>query len=347
MYIPTGAQAEEIDRTMVLDKIDSNLLNIIQSEFPLYRQPFSRLGAALDISTSEAIDRIERLKAVGIIRLIGPVLNPKSLGYRTTLIAAKVPDQYLDNASRLIGEHPMISHGYLRDDHDFNLWFTLAIPITEDLDIEARKLGMVMKVETIINLPALKTFKIEAIFILVTAHSNRALSSQRTEPKARVANKYNLSAIDRAVINVLQEDLPSNEQPFDSLSKKMSMDADEFLGHCRNLLQLGIMRRFSAAVNHSRLGFIANAMTCWQVPPTQVDNVGKKIATFGEVSHCYKRQTNSLWPHNLFAMVHADSRENCLAIIDRICTEAFLENNKRKILFSIKELKKTRVKYKV
>ncbi|MCJ7828114.1 MAG: Lrp/AsnC family transcriptional regulator, partial [Dehalococcoidia bacterium] len=70
---------------MELDNVDKTLLNIIQAEFPLSREPFSVLGFRLGLTSNEIIRRIDRLKAAGIIRLIGPVLNPKKLGYQTTL----------------------------------------------------------------------------------------------------------------------------------------------------------------------------------------------------------------------------------------------------------------------
>src|SRR4030042_1182629 len=103
---------------MELDQVDKHLLNIIQAEFPLSREPFSTLGLRLGIAGKQVIQRIDRLKAAGIIRLIGPVLNPKKLGYKTTLVAAKLALEHLDKAGQIISEHPMVSHGYQRD-HDF------------------------------------------------------------------------------------------------------------------------------------------------------------------------------------------------------------------------------------
>jgi DNA-binding Lrp family transcriptional regulator len=329
---------------MEFDNVDKTLLNIIQAEFPLSREPFSALGFRLGLTSNEIIRRIDRLKAAGIIRLIGPVLNPKKLGYQTTLVAAKVPVEQMDKAGQIISRHPMVSHCYQRD-HDFNLWFTLAIPITEDVEDEVRKLGNRIKSETILNLPAMKTFKIGAYFGPtggnisapdMTSHSNRSSDTD-----------FELAATDRAVINELQHDLPLSEKPFDLISAKIPMDTDKFLSHCRTLLQRGIMRRFSASVNHNKLGFTANAMVCWKVTSDMVDTAGKKIATFPEVSHCYERQTSPLWPYNLFAMTHAHNNENCRAVTDKICSETGLNTNEMLLLFSSKEIKKTRVRYMV
>jgi DNA-binding Lrp family transcriptional regulator len=331
---------------MELDNIDKDLLNIIQAEFPLSREPFSALGLHLGIAGHEVIGRIDRLKASGIIRSIGPVLNPKKLGYKTTLVAAKVHLEHMDKAGQIISRHPMVSHCYQRD-HDFNLWFTLAMPVTRDMESEVRKLGSRIKSETL-NLPAIKTFKIGAYFDIGGGHfPQSSLAAGESIPAFYPTPDNKLSTDERAVINALQQDLPLSEKPFDLIAAKLSMETDKFLNSCQTLLQRGIMRRFSASVNHNKLSFTANAMVCWQVPSDMVDTAGKKIATFPEVSHCYERQTNPAWPYNLFAMVHAHSNENCRAVTDKICSETGLDKNKKLLLFSTKEIRKTRVCYKV
>ena len=329
-----------------LDNLDKNLLNIIQADFPLVREPLSALGLGLGITGDEAIHRIDRLKAGGIIRLIGPVFNPKKLGYQTTLVAAKVPLEQLETAGQIISKHPMVSHCYQRD-HDLNLWFTLAISVAEDMEAEVRKLGNSIESETTLNLPAIKTFKIVVYFAPGGRNSDLSSPAKRGNLILAPGDGNKLSAVDRAVINALQQDLPLIERPFDVIAAKLPMDADKFLSQCETLLQRGIMRRFSASINQYRLGYISNAMLCWQVPSDMVDKTGKKIATFTEVSHCYERQTNRLWPHNLFAMIHARSNENCHAVIDKICKQTGLNRKEMLLLFSTKEVKKTRVQYKV
>src|SRR4030043_772178 len=91
---------------MKLDNIDTDLLNIIQAEFPLNREPFAALGLRLSIGSDEVIRRIERLKKGGIIRLIGPVFNPRRLGYQTTLVAMKGRAERLREAGRNNRTHP-------------------------------------------------------------------------------------------------------------------------------------------------------------------------------------------------------------------------------------------------
>jgi DNA-binding Lrp family transcriptional regulator len=327
-----------------IDNVDKKLLNIIQAEFPLSREPFADLGLRLNINCNEVIKRIERLKARGIIRLIGPVFNPKRLGYQTTLVGMKISLQRLNEVEQVVSIHPMVSHCYERE-HDFNIWFTLAMPVAKDLDSEVHKLGREAKTDEILNLPAIRTFKIGAYFNLGRNHASIPNTVTLNDRFSNINSE--LSPTDRAIINGLQQDLPLKEKPFDIISARLSMDSDKFLSCCQALLQRGIMRRFSASINHSKLGFTANAMACWNAPSDIIEPAGEKIARFPEVSHCYERQTSPLWPYNLFAMIHAVSRETCQAIADRVRSETGLSKYNLVLLFSTREIKKTRVRYTV
>ena len=52
------------------DKLDNELLNLLQSEFPVSESPFLELGVRLSISESEVIERINKLKEINYIRQI-------------------------------------------------------------------------------------------------------------------------------------------------------------------------------------------------------------------------------------------------------------------------------------
>ena len=103
------------------------------------------------------------------------------------------------------------------------------------------------------------------------------------------------------------------------------------------------MRRFAAVLHHRKAGFSANAMGVWAVPETEIDRVGELMASFREVSHCYRRPSYPDWPYNIFTMVHAKSQDECEKTLDRIAEKTGVQ--KRSALYSTKEYKKIRVKY--
>ena len=108
-----------------LDLKDRELLNIIQSSFPLVEEPFLQMAESLGLEESDVIRRIERMKAMNVVRQISAIFDTRRLGYKTMLIAMKFAPEDLDAAAQVINQHPGVSHNYARNGH-YNLWFTLA-----------------------------------------------------------------------------------------------------------------------------------------------------------------------------------------------------------------------------
>lgn len=312
------------------------LLSLLQREFPVVRRPYLGLAQQLGVSEGEIISQVKALQASGIVRLIGPVMDARRLGYQSTLIAMKIDAPGREQAEKVVAEHPGVSHGYERE-HDFNVWFTLSLPRTIGLAGELERLTLATGAETAISLPARKLFKIGAYFDAEGAG----------EPVASVETglpeEAELSPGDRRAINALPLDLPLTPAPFDAIAGEAGMDVDELLARCQSLVERGIVCRFSASVNHRRMGFQANAMTCWAVPSEKVDPVGRELASLRAVSHCYERQVDPLWNHNLFAMLHGKTRDACRQMVDEVSRRLGLPEYV--MLFSTREFKKTRVKY--
>ena len=106
---------------------------------------------------------------------------------------------------------------------------------------------------------------------------------------------------------------------------------------------MGIIRRFGATLRHQEAGFKANAMIAWKAPEGTIGEMGKTLARFREVSHCYHRAPKGDWPYNLYAMVHGGSRDECREIAERMSSATGL--TEYAVLFSEKEFKKTSMEY--
>ena len=324
---------------MNIGSIDQKLVDLLQAEFPLTRHPYADIGSGLGIGEEEVIAQIGQLKRDGIIRQIGPVFDAGNLGYETTLVAMRLADKQIDEAVQIIMKHTGISHCYERN-HYFNLWFTLAAPATSHIEAELPELAELIKAEAFFSLPAVRLFKLRSYFALGRDRQTETTDNHNSGVRKREAK---LSSADRMVINELQQDLPLVSSPFAAMAVKLDMGEDEFLSRCQSILQRGIMRRFSAAVNHRKTGFTANAMTCWIAPAEKVEIIGRILAAQRQVSHCYERKTNPLWQYNLFAMIHGHTEEACQEIADKVSAETGLSDYI--MLFSTREFKKTRVKY--
>lgn len=146
-----------------MDNIDRELLNALQSEFPAEARPFASLGEKLGTGEDEVIRRIENLRRDGLIRRIGASLDPRKLGYVSTLAAAKVPREEFDRAVEYINAFPQVTHNYERED-EFNVWFTVVAKDRAAIEIILDDIRKNSGAEEIIDLPATHFFKIKVSF---------------------------------------------------------------------------------------------------------------------------------------------------------------------------------------
>jgi DNA-binding Lrp family transcriptional regulator len=146
-----------------MDNIDRAILNEIQSEFPITLRPYYELGRQFNLSESEVLARVKRLKAEGIIRRIGGNFNSKRLDFASTLCAARVPKEKVDRFVEVVNSYAGVTHNYLRD-HEYNVWFTFIAPDMLDIEKSLEKISEATGVADIRNLPAQRVFKIKVDF---------------------------------------------------------------------------------------------------------------------------------------------------------------------------------------
>jgi DNA-binding Lrp family transcriptional regulator len=149
--------------------------------------------------------------------------------------------------------------------------------------------------------------------------------------------------VDKKVIRLIQGDLPLDLRPFAVLAVKAGISEEEFVQRVASLKKRGIIRRFGATLRHQEAGFSSNAMVAWIVPEERVEEVGKAMARFRAVTHCYQRKITKRWPYNLYTMIHGDDREECYEIAKKISRKAGIQDYI--LLFSEKEFKKTSMQY--
>jgi len=327
------------------DDADRALLNALQAGLPLVREPFREVGAGIGMAEDEVLARIGVLREAGIIRQLSAIFDTRALGYESSLVAAKYPEDRLFEAAAIVGGHPGVSHNYRRS-HAFNLWFTLAVEpgarlgLPETLDILAEATGA----ESMRPLPTLKLYKIN-VQLDMTGTQDVAAKSAPAAPPVRGDGVLPTDA-DKRFICILQRDLPAESAPFDRWAAEAGVGVEELLAAAQTFVDRSYMRRFAAVLNHRRAGFGANGMAVWRVPEQDLERVGPLMASFRSVSHCYKRPTYPDWPYSIFTMVHARSKELCEETIEAIAQETgFTAPEDRAVLYSTFEFKKVRLVY--
>ena len=152
-----------------------------------------------------------------------------------------------------------------------------------------------------------------------------------------------ISELDRKIISIISADLPLIDRPFQKIAFKLGISEQKLLSSIRSYSRDGTMRKFSAVLNHRKVGFKYNAMVVWDVPEISAEKAGNLISASSYVSHCYLRPRAEDWNYNLYAMIHGKTKTECLREAERIAGK--IEFFDYKVLFSSKEYKKTGVKY--
>lgn len=139
----------------------------------------------------------------------------------------------------------------------------------------------------------------------------------------------------RALIQALEKGLPLAAEPYALLAQQLDMTEAEVIHEIRALQEAGIIKRMGVVVRHRQLGYTANAMVVWNVPDTQVAEVGCFLGSLPFVTLSYRRPRRlPQWPYNLFTMIHGSSREQVLSSIQAMVQTYALHHFEYDILFS-------------
>jgi DNA-binding Lrp family transcriptional regulator len=325
-----------------LDDVDKQLLNLLQGSFPIAQRPFAAVAELAGLSEDEVLRRTQYLLDKRIIREITPIFDTRALGYESMLVAAKVDDKYPHRAAQVINEHPGVTHNYLRN-HDFNLWFTLAVEPGSELGMQGTLEVLREKTgaESIRQLPTLKLFKIRMDLEMV--QGTDALSQAVAAQEPLELDPIEVTDDDVAVIRATQGPMQAIPEPFAPAAERLGTTQDEIFARLESLKERKALRRVAAILYHRRAGFSANGMGVWKVPEDRVLELGRQMAATRGISHCYERPTYPDWPYALFTMAHGRSKEECDAILDSISEATGI--TERATLYSSTEYKKVRMLY--
>ena len=323
-----------------IEDMDNEILNEIQWTFPLVPRPFDAIAEKFNISSEEVKSRLTQMKRKGVLRQLSAIFDTRKLGYTSSLVAMEIQDDKLEKVAQQINKHPGVSHNYKRE-HQFNLWFTLAVPPGSDLKSELDKFSKLDGIKKVRMLPTLQLFKIGVKLDMVDTKKHDVKPSETKKEIKKV--DFVATEDDKEFIRQLQKDFEIIDRPFLKASNALGISEEKVFEKLKHYESIGVMRRFAAILRHREAGFTANGMIVWKVPEDRINQVGEKLGAFPQVSHCYERPVYPDWPYNVFSMIHCKSIDEAKEMAKEIQTLINVEEYK--ILFSSREFKKTRVEY--
>ena len=189
-----------------MDNLDKELLNEIQWTFPLVTRPFDTIAKKFHSSPEVVKERLIHLKEIGVLRQLSAIFDTRKLGYTSSLVAMEIEHDKLEYVASQINRHPGVSHNYERD-HQFNLWFTLAVPPGSDLKTELDKFNVLKGIKKVRMLPTLQLFKIGVKLDMIDEKKHKVAP---TEEKKEIKNvKFEPTDEDKDFIRELQKDICS------------------------------------------------------------------------------------------------------------------------------------------
>jgi DNA-binding Lrp family transcriptional regulator len=326
-----------------MDELDKKLLTLIQKEVPVVTRPFAVLGDRLGIAETAVMQRINALKTAHVIRQISAIFDTKSLGYESSLVAARYEPARLDEAAAVISAHPGVSHNYQRD-HAFNLWYTIAVAPTSRLGLK-KTVEILHRDSGALSTRLMPTLHLFKIGVELDVEGTAKAGEKKAGGYSHTDRKAGTASVNIPFVREMQQDLPVEPEPFDAMAGRLDISLKELQQLTADMIEMGALRRVSAVLRHREIGFSANGMGVWAVPGSdeEILRTGEKMAQFRAVTHCYRRPSYPDWPYNIFTMIHARRRKDCNAVVVEMAKETGITDHG--ILYSTKEYKKTRVQY--
>ncbi len=143
---------------MTLDSLDRQIINQLQTGFPVSDEPYAEVAAALGTDEATLLARLQILLDERVLTRFGPLYRADRLGGAFSLVAMKVPEDKFDEVTEIVNSFPEVAHNYQRE-HAFNMWFVLAT------DSEARVAQVNAEIEKRSGLPVHNMPKLNEYFI--------------------------------------------------------------------------------------------------------------------------------------------------------------------------------------
>ncbi|MDE9451586.1 Lrp/AsnC family transcriptional regulator [Aliiroseovarius sp. Z3] len=317
----------------VVNHIDRALLDDWQRDFPVVSRPFAELANAVGTTEVDVLTRLADMQDSGTITRVGATCAPNTLS-ASTLAAVAAPKDRIEEVAAIINEDPGVNHSYEREDQ-WNLWFVATGPDRDAVNASLARIADRTGLR-VLDLRLMQPFNIDLGFKM----AGQEPPVMHAKPRA-----LDLSAIregDKALMNILTNGMPLVAAPYAVIADQLCRTEAEVLDRVTALTDAGVLSRLGVIVRHRKLGWKSNAMVVWNVPPGRIYEAGTQLAALPGVTLCYERRpVADVWPYRLYCMIHAQSRDAALAVLENARALPALRNIDHKVLFSTRCFRQT------
>ncbi|OPX99715.1 MAG: hypothetical protein A4E60_02693 [Syntrophorhabdus sp. PtaB.Bin047] len=104
-----------------------------------------------------------------------------------------------------------------------------------------------------------------------------------------------MDVIDKRILNMLQEEFPLTERPFEAVGAKIGLTEEETRKRVMGLKDRGYIRRVGPVIDAGRLGY--TSLLCGiAAPPDRLEEISRAVSKEPGVTHNYEREGElNLW----------------------------------------------------
>lgn len=148
-----------------------------------------------------------------------------------------------------------------------------------------------------------------------------------------------MDPVDIQLLRELEQGLLFVPAPFEEIGKRLGLRGDEVIDRIRLLKETGIIRKFRARIDQRKVGITANALVAWKPAGSGINELGKQLAAFPRVTHCYERRAvPGRWEYTHYTVHHGYSRDQVMEEV-RVIAEK-IGCPEYSVLFSTREFKR-------
>jgi len=314
---------------------DRRLLALLD-DLPLVARPWQLVAAEAGCSQRQLLSKLGHWLRCGYVQRIAGLFNSGKLGYRSTLAAVNVGPDEADRAAQTISAYQAVSHNFLREGAELNLWFTVTCPgkgqrLEHVLDDIAHKVSKPVR-----RFDTIKRYKIS--FRSVFHRTVRPAWAEQPVP----ANQPGEDLLVR-VIDLVQQDFPLTDRPFDELADRAGLDGRDVLEAASFLKYQKIIRRIGAMVDLAKSTTTKTVMCAWAGDENELELLAHAASSHQLISHCYGRTAYHDWPWKIYTVIHGYDRRQCVRVIEELAAPFF--NVRYLTLWTVKQYKQSPIQY--
>lgn len=142
---------------------------------------------------------------------------------------------------------------------------------------------------------------------------------------------------DLRLIEAICDNFPLESKPFAGISRKLGISKNYIVRKIEQFKKKGIIKRFKILFHKEVANQSISCLVAWNIPARLIEEVGRKMSEFNEVSWCRHNPKLPDFPYNLYTQIYGESREEIINIVRKISSQIAI--NHHKMLWTEKEYK--------